>query len=209
MSKNFSHEDVKVISQEVGYRGFFQLIRYEIAIPLYNGKTSHTLVRECMVRRPAVAVLAYDPIRDSILLIKQMRMGPFVAKYDSPWMIEIIAGVIEEGETPIEVAHRELQEESGCKALAFMPIYDYYPSPGASSERVHLFCAQVDASTHIEFCGIAHEGEDIHVLEVPSDEALQWLKENKINNGFTIIALQWFQLHKQFLQQQWCNSNDE
>ncbi len=114
-------------------------------------------------------------------------------------MIEIVAGIIEEGETPESLVRREIREEARLEALDLEPIGAYLLSPGGTSETMYFFCARVDSSQPGGVFGLDEEGEDIRALVISGDEAEALLKSGTIENGTTAIALQWFVLNRQRL----------
>lgn len=114
-------------------------------------------------------------------------------------MIEIVAGIIEEGETPESLVRREIREEARLEALDLEPIGTYLLSPGGTSETMYFFCARVDSSQPGGVFGLDEEGEDIRALVISGDEAEALLKSGTIENGTTAIALQWFVLNWQRL----------
>lgn len=191
-----TQKDVKISDEEIVYKGFFQLRRVELTYRLYAGDWGLPLVREVFDRHPAVGVLLYDPRTDQVVLTEQFRIGAY-ADQTSPWLIEIVAGVIDHpGETSqTAVAHRETQEETGLSIERLIPLCDYWVSPGASTERFHLFCAHVDATQAGGIHGLVEEGEDIRVLIWDRQRAIQALQTGEIRNAATIIALQWLALN--------------
>lgn len=90
------------------------------------------LSRELFVRHDAVCVLPYDPQRDRVVLIEQFRVGA-LGKVDNPWLIELVAGLIDKDEAPDEVARREAVEEAGLELADLWPVTRYFPSPGAAT----------------------------------------------------------------------------
>jgi 8-oxo-dGTP pyrophosphatase MutT (NUDIX family) len=88
-------------------------------------------------------MLPYDPQRDEVVLIEQFRVGA-LGKTDNPWLIELVAGLIDKEEQPEEVAHREAQEEAGLVIGALWPMTKYFPSPGGSNEFVHLYLGRCE-----------------------------------------------------------------
>jgi len=149
-----------------------------------------------------VAMLPYDPHLDQVVLIEQFRIG---ALHDpnGPWMTEIVAGMIAEGETAEAVARRESIEESGCEITDLQRICRYYPSPGACSETIELFCGRVDASRAGGIHGLDHENEDIRVMTVGFDEAMSWIESGRLNSAAVIMALQWLAMNKTRLLNVW------
>src|SRR5690606_16546084 len=146
----------------------------------------------------AVCVLPYDPWQDAVVLIEQVRVGA-LEKSDNPWMLELVAGLFDDGEEAEQVAHREAEEEAGLKLLSLTPITRYFPSPGGSNEQVYLYCATVDSRGAGGLHGLAEEGEDIRVSVWSRTDAMTAMSEGRIDNAATIIALQWLALHGQAL----------
>jgi len=158
--------------------------------------------REIFERGHAVSVLLYDPDRDEVGLIEQFRPGAYAAGWE-PWLIEVVAGIIDPGETPEQVAIREAQEEAGATVTQIEPVCRYLVSPGGTTESMEIFCARVDASKLSGIHGLEHEGEDIRVFTVTADEAIAWVQSGKIANSMTIIALQWLALNRPRLREKW------
>jgi ADP-ribose pyrophosphatase len=161
------------------------------------------LTRELFERGHAAAVLPYDPVLDQVVLLEQFRIGALMAP-GGPWLLEIVAGIIEPGETAAAVVQREMLEEAGCHLLALEPICDYLVSPGGTSERISLYCGRVDASGAGGIHGLAEEGEDIRVSAVSFAEAMALLASGRLNSASPIIALQWLQMNRGRLRQTWC-----
>ena len=199
----FGAQDVRLLSAETAYDGHFKLRKLTLQHRCFAGGWSQPLVRELFERGDAVGVLPYDPVSDSLVLIEQFRPGA-IRGDDSPWMLELIAGVVEPGESDEQVIHREAMEEAGCELSELVPIATLLPSAGACSEQVRLFCGRVTAAAVGGIHGLADEGEDILVHSVPRDEALRMLGQNLIPNGHTLIALQWLQIHGDALRERWC-----
>lgn len=198
MNSHFDDSDVKILKQQIVFQGHFKIEQWKVQFRLFNGGWSQPRLREVFERGEAVGVLLFDANSDQLVLIEQFRVG-IVNKAKNPWLMEIVAGVIKEDESLEQVARRETQEESGLEITNLFPIYQYWVSPGGSSERMYLFCGQIDAKLARGIHGVAEEGEDIrlHVLSLKS--AFDLLNSGKINNSSTIIALQWLQLNEQIV----------
>ena len=195
-------KDVEILDKSEQYKGYFRINRYRLRHRLYAGGWSGQLQRELFERGHAVGVLPYDPAADSIVLIEQFRIGALVAGM-GPWLTEVVAGFIEEGEAPEEVARRETREEAGIEVMDLMPICRYLVSPGGSSESVILFCGRVDSRGAGGIHGLAAEHEDIKVDVVPYAEAMRRLEEGDFTNAISIIALQWLALHRGRVRTAW------
>lgn len=200
MDKAFS-----VLQEECLYQGFFSLIRYRFRHALYRGGWSEVLERELFHRGRCVAVIPYDPQLDRVVLIEQFRVGAMKTEQE-PWLIEIVAGAVEEGEDPPQVAHREALEEAGCELRELIPIYEFFTTPGGCSEKLTLFCGIVDASDLGGHYGLPEEQEDIWVRVVEYQEAMDLLADGKIDSAIPIVALQWLALNRDALRQRFAGS---
>lgn len=202
MTSSFTQNDYEIINRDVLHEGFLRMARYQIRYRLFNGGWSETVDREVMERQSAVAILPYDPILDRVVLIEQFRPGA-IANPQSPWLLEIVAGLVNSNEKPGDVARREVVEEAGCEALDIYPVCEYFVSPGGSNEYLWLFVGRVDASQAGGIFGLPEEHEDIRTFTVSLDEAFIMLQEGKINTPPAIITLQWLQLNREWLKQLW------
>ncbi len=200
---SFNNSDYKIEKKDILFQGnFLRLTRYAIIHRLFNGGMSNTFNYEVLERKSAVAILPYDPVLDRVILIEQFRPGA-LADPKSPWLLEIPAGVIDKNELPDEVAYREMKEEAGCEALDLHPIFEFFVSPGGSNEYLHLYCSKVDASTIEGIHGLAEENEDIRVLNLLTDEALEKMYSGTIKTVPALVALLWLQVHRKKLQEIW------
>lgn len=207
MQPNFTSKDVKILEQRRVYQGHFQLDCLKLQYRLFNGGWGKPVFREVFERGDAVAVLLFDPQRDQLVLIEQFRIGT-LKKTNNPWLIEIVAGVMDAEESAEQVAKRETKEETGLSLHNLFPISHYWVSPGGSTERIYLFCAQVDSSLAQGIHGLASEGEDIRLHLVPLKEAYNLVNEGKIDNATTIIALLWLQQNEQKVRKAWLTNVD-
>ncbi|MCF7971349.1 MAG: NUDIX domain-containing protein [Methylococcaceae bacterium] len=191
-------KEFKVIAQEAMYQGFFSLNRYQVQHSLFAGGWSDILTRELFQRGNCVAVLLYDPDADKVVIIEQFRMGPMgqAEVRERAWLLEIVAGAIEVGETAEEVAYRESAEEAGCVVQEMRLINEFYTSPGGTSEKISLFYGRIDASEVGGIHGLDHEHEDILVYTVSFAEAYAMIEDGRIESAIPIIAIQWLALNK-------------
>lgn len=186
--------EFKTLSKNTKYQGFFRIDVYEFAHELFQGGWVNLVRREIFERGNAVAVLLHDPNTDSVLLVEQFRPGA-IRDPQGPWMTEIVAGMVEEGESLEEVARRESMEEAGCNVDNLTHMLDYYPSAGGSTEQISVFYAPLDLSGIEEgIHGLDDEHEDIRVSLVPRVKAMQWINEGRLKSSLAIIALQWLTL---------------
>jgi len=211
-SETLTCDDVEVVKHERAFDGYFKVDRYTLKHKRHDGGWSAPLTREVFERGHATSALLYDPDLERLVFVEQFRPGAFAAftspwfdsQAHSPWVLECVAGIIDEGETPEAVAVRESLEEANCTVTALEPIAHYLVSPGGTTESMFLFCGRIDATNAGGVHGLDHEGEDIRVLSVPVPEALEWLDQGRFVNSMTLIAMQWFKLHHSALKQKWC-----
>lgn len=189
-------QDMQIVAEETGYQGFFRLLKVRLRHRLFAGGWSPTLTRELFDRGHAAAVLPYDPVRDEVVLVEQFRVGA-IHHHNSPWLLEIVAGIVEPGESEEAVVRREAEEEAGLTLGRLTRALGYFSSPGGCSERITVFVGEVDASQAETHAGLTDEGEDIRVHRLPREQAMQWLEDGRIDNAASVIALQWLALKRE------------
>jgi ADP-ribose pyrophosphatase len=199
-------DDVDVTDRQVAFKGYFRVDRYRLRHRLHDGGRSPELVREVFERGHIAAVLPFDPVRDAVVLIEQFRPGAYAAGWQ-PWLLECVAGIIEQDEMPEDVVRREALEEAGCTLMELIPVARFLSSPGASSETVELYCGRCDSEGISGVHGLQEEGEDILVSVVPVSAAFQMVEEARIVNAKTLVALQWLELHHSEVRQRWLSSD--
>lgn len=198
----FSQKDVEITAKRELYQGFFRLENFHFRHRLFAGGWSDILAREIFEKGHAVALLPYDPILQEFVLIEQFRFGAMATSH-TPWLFEVVAGLIDEGESAESVCTREAMEEAGLSLLSLHKALSYLSSPGRTTERVEVYVARVDASQAAGVYGLEHEGEDIRVHRIAEDSAFAWMQNGKIDNAASLIALQWFFINKQKLLDEW------
>ncbi|WP_444928733.1 NUDIX domain-containing protein [Microbulbifer sp. SSSA002] len=201
LTPEFAADSVDIISRETVFKGFFTMLRLRLRHRLFRGGWSGEIERELFQRGEAVGVLLYDPARDRLALTEQFRIGA-LERPAGPWCLEVVAGMVEEGESLEAVARREVQEEAGCSVQDLHFIHSYTPSPGGSSERMHLYCALVDLEGAEGVFGLAEENEDIRLRVFPRQGIVEAMQgdylpgESPIDNAATLISLQWLELNR-------------
>lgn len=193
--KKVSIEQKKYILEDV-FKVEEAYLRYE----KFNGAMSGKVRRISLERGDSVSVLIYNTKTNKIILISQFRYPSF--KSGNGWLIEAIAGIVDPGETPEESARREVQEETGLDVSKLEHIATFFPSPGGSSERIHLYYSEVskEPNSYGETGGLLCESEDIISYEFTLEEALQKIKSGEIMDAKTVIGIYWLenrQLKKQ------------
>ena len=199
-----SHPDLRIVAHETAFRRHLRLDVVRYRNRLYSGAWSGERVYDVVRRGGAVAIVLYDPGRDEVVLVEQFRLPPLIAGF-SPWIVEIVAGLIDkEGESEEQVARREALEEAGVEVIGeLVPIQLYLPTPGNSDETVMLFCGRVDASKAAGVHGVPEEGEDIRVVVRTVGELEAMVDAGRIETGHTLIAFYWLLRHRDELRRKW------
>ena len=193
---------IEVDHRETLFDSFLRVDRLKLRHSLFAGGWSELMTRELILRPRAVGVLLFDPVQQQVVLVRQIRVG-MLDEGQHPWLLELVAGMVESGEEPIEVAARESLEEANTKPQDLLQICEYYNSPGISNERITLFCGRVDATQPGGIFGLDDEHEDIEVVVLSLADALAKVASGEINNAMSIIALQWLQLNQPMLEESW------
>ena len=201
-SQSAAGSDVEVLDRERSHEGYFRLDTVTLRHRRHDGQMSGALKRELFYRGPIAAALLYDPVSDEVVLVEQFRLGAFEAG-QPPWLLEIVAGMLDEGEDAESCVRREAVEETGLEVQELEQIHSYLVSPGGSDETATLFVGKVDAVGAGGVFGNDHEGEDIKVVAMSTGKALARLRAGRINNAMTIIALQWLALNREALRDRW------
>ena len=194
--------DVEILARETAYDGYFRIDRYRLRHRRHEGGWTREITREVFERGHVAAVLPYDPDRDAVILIEQFRIGAYAAG-EPCWLTEIVAGVIDEGETAAVVARREMEEETGRSVTSLEPIGSYFSSPGGASELVSLYVGRADSRGAGGIHGLAGEEEDIRVIVRSWPEVEAGLGSGMFTNAATLIALQWLALNRARLRERW------
>ena len=194
-ARDLTRQDITIKQEHEPYHGFASLKTYKLRHRLFSGETSPVITRELLQRPPVVGILPVDFHQQQLVLIEQFRVGALEDSH-SPWLLEIVAGVIDPGEKPETSAIRETQEEAGLDIYNLQLLHHYWVSPGYSTENMRIYCGEVDANQAAQIAGLDSEDEDIRVHVVSFQQAWQWLNEGFINNAPSIIALQWLRLQQ-------------
>lgn len=188
----------KIITKKELFKGFLSIEEYTLTHELYAGGETEIITRQLMERGHAVAVLLFDPVADKVIMIEQFRIGAKDDK-ETPWLVELVAGMIEKGEFPEDVVRRECMEEAGVEIKDIRKLFTYYASPGGCSEEITLYYAEVDSETAKGIHGLDAENEDIKVIVMDYEQVLESLESGSINSATPILALQWLQIHHEDL----------
>lgn len=186
---------VRLTSRRMLWKGFATLEILTFEQRMSDGSIV-TIEREVHDHGSAAAILLHDATDDTVVLVRQFRAGAF-ANGDPAFMLEIPAGLVDEGEIPAEAVVREAMEETGFAIEKARYICDVHASPGALTEKLSLFVASVSSANRTGLGGgLAGEAEDIEVVTLGLDEAYLMIAKGEITDAKTIIALQWAMLHR-------------
>lgn len=197
-----SEKRYEVLDIEPCHRGYFQLDRWRVRHTLFAGGWSKERALEVFERGHAAAVLPYDPRTDQVVLIEQFRVAA-IPTVETPWLTEIPAGIIDEGEDAETTVRREMREEAGLDLARLRHVTRFLASPGAMTETIDVFIGEVDASGAGGVHGLDDEGEDIRVLILPTDEAIAMVEDGRIIASHTVIALLWLARHRDDMRKAW------
>lgn len=198
-----SHPDVEILAADTAFARHLQVEIVRFRHRLFAGGWSGERVFDVVRRGPAVAVVLYDPERDSVILIEQFRLAALYGKR-SPWQTEGVAGLVDSDETIEEVALREIREETNLEPIGpLIPIHSMLPAAGSYDEVIWMFCGRVDSRGAAGIYGLAEEQEDIRVIvrTIPEVEAM--LDAGAIENSHTLIGLYWLLRHRERLRKEW------
>ena len=186
--------DVTISAPHMLSDGFHRYERYAVALTSADGPPLQQRRQVLRVGR-VVGVLAFDPERGEVVLIRQFRLAAHLATGKGE-LVEIVAGHVEAGEEPAAAARRECMEEIGVHPSALHEMFSFMPAPGSLDEYATLYLAIVDASRVPEQAGAPDEAERTRPMRVDVATAIAALERGEMHNGFLILALQWLALHR-------------
>jgi ADP-ribose pyrophosphatase len=198
-----AHPDIEIIEATKAFERFLRVDVFRFRHRLFSGQWSALRSYDLLRRGQAASLVLYDPDQESVVMVEQFRLPALLAG-SSPWQLETAAGLIDSGETPVAVAIRETQEETGLVPIgAPILIQRYLPSNGGSDESVFLFCGRVDSTVAAGVHGLAEEHEDIRVVVKTLAEIEDLLDQGAIESGHTLIGLYWLLRHRDHLRRLW------
>ena len=198
----YNESDVKILDTKTIFSNkYAKFIQFQLSLKTFAGTWSSNVNRYFLNKPHAAAILLFNPKEDCVVLIEQFRIGALHTNH-SPWILEPVAGIIENSDTPENTARREAKEESGCDVIDILPICTYLASPGTTNEETFLYCGKIN-HCKLGIFGLDHEDEDIKVHKFSADNAFNMVRNGKIICAQAIIALQWLEINYKLVKQKW------
>ena len=183
--------DVIVHEKRRVFDGFFKIDEATVSYRGADGSMIGPVRRLSLERGDSVAALVFHRDRRSVILANQFRYPTY--EKSPGWLTELVAGMVDPGETPEQSVRREVLEESGYEIERLQHISTFYVSPGGSSERILLYYVEVtDANRVGAGGGHSSEAEDIRLIEVPLDRLRSDVTAGRIADAKTLVAILWF-----------------
>jgi len=186
---------VNILNSEILSANWYTLRKYTFEIKLKNGQ-QQVQHREAYDRGNGATILLYNSQKNNVILTRQFRLPTFVNGNLDGMLIEACAGLLDKDNAE-ECIRRETEEETGYRIGEVKKIFEAYMSPGSVTEMLHFFIGEYEPSMKInEGGGVAHEQEEIEVLEIPFSQALNMVQSGEIRDAKTILLIQYAQLNK-------------
>jgi nudix-type nucleoside diphosphatase (YffH/AdpP family) len=189
------NEKVRIIKEEILSNNWYHLKKYDYEILKKDGSRQKQ-TREVYDRGNGAVILLYNTLSKTIILTRQFRLPTFVNGNREGYLIEACAGLLDE-DNPEEAIRRETEEETGYRIKDVRKIFEAYMSPGSVSEILYFFIAEYSSSMKVhEGGGVAHEQEDIEVIETDFERALSMIETGEIKDAKTIMLLLYLRIHQ-------------
>jgi len=189
--------DFQIIDKKRVFDKFIKIDEVKLKREKFRDNKFEEITRYHIARPKAVGVLLENVTSQQIILVEQFRYASLAKPTGNGWTLEILAGLIDEGETPLDAACREAVEESGYQINQLIPIFTYFTSIGISDEQIYLFYGQVtDRDKSGLGGGLEHQNEDLRIVEMDYPTLASKIRNGDINDGKTIIAAQWLALKR-------------
>lgn len=177
---------VKILREDILSKNWYTLKKITYEYQEKNG-TTHTLSREAYDRGNGATILLYNKARKTVILTRQFRMPTFINGNPDGMLIEACAGLLDLDQ-PAEAIRRETREETGFQIDHVEKIFEAYMSPGSVTEILYFFVAEYTPQDRKDDGG-GIDNEDIDVLELPFEKAIQMISTGEIKDGKTIMLL--------------------
>lgn len=187
-------EPIKILEKKVLSDNWYTLYKYTYETVDKKGK-SKTEQREAYDRGNGAVILLYNRASKTVILTKQFRLPTYVNGNKDGMMIEACAGLLDK-DNPEDCIRKETEEETGYRIRDVKKIYEAYMSPGSVTEILYFFVAEYSKDQKVNEGGGVEGEENIQVLEVPFDKALEMMTTGEIKDAKTIMLLQYAVIHK-------------
>lgn len=184
---------VKIIKSEILSDNWYTLRKITFDVHYKNGEVK-THSREAYDRGNGATILLYNKQLQTVVLTRQFRLPTFVNGNETGMLIESCAGLLDRDNAE-DCIRRETEEETGYKIKSVQKIFEAYMSPGSVTEILYFFIAEYSKEMKASKGGGVDDGEDIEVLELKFEQALEMMRAGEIRDGKTIMLLQYAQLH--------------
>jgi len=186
---------VEIQNKHIAFQNVFTIQEATVRFQKFNGEMSQPVHRMVFERGDSAAALIFNRDTQKVLLINQFRYPTY--EKGPGWIIEVVAGVVNEHEQPDETIRREILEEIGYEVRSdLIPIATFYVSPGGTSERITLYYVEVGDADHVaQGGGLVAEHEDIELVAMTLPDLKHSVEQGKLLDAKTLIAAQWFLLH--------------
>ncbi|MFB0495875.1 GDP-mannose pyrophosphatase NudK [Mucilaginibacter sp. OAE612] len=184
---------IKILNTDILSDNWYVLKKVTYEVTEKDGKTA-VQSREAYDRGNGATILLYNKAQSSVILTRQFRLPTYINGNPDGMLIECCAGLLDK-DNPEDCIRKETEEETGYKITDVKKVFEAYMSPGSVTEILYFFVAEYAKEMKVsDGGGLAHENENIEVLELPFSEALQMVKTGEIKDGKTIMLLQYAQL---------------
>ncbi len=189
-----TNEKVKILKIDVLSDNWYVLRKVTFEYQKHDGAWE-TQSREAYDRGNGATILLYNKAQRTVILTHQFRMPTYVNGNSSGMLIETCAGLLDL-DNPEDCIRRETEEETGYKVTHVRKVFEAYMSPGSVTEMLHFFVAEYSKDMKVsDGGGLEHDQENIEVLELPFEQALQMIETGEIRDGKTIMLLQYAKIH--------------
>lgn len=187
------NEKVKILGTEILSSNWYTLKK--VTYDFFTNGEWKTMSREAYDRGNGAVILLYNKMQRTVILIRQFRMPTYINGNESGMLIEACAGLLDKDNAE-DCIRRETEEETGYKITDVKKIYEAYMSPGSVTEILYFFIAEYSNDMKVnDGGGLAHEQEDIEVLEISFDKAMEMVATGEIKDAKTIMLLQYIKLN--------------
>ncbi|MFS2189847.1 GDP-mannose pyrophosphatase NudK [Mucilaginibacter sp. Mucisp84] len=184
---------IKILNTDILSDNWYILKKVTYEVTEKDGNTA-VQSREAYDRGNGATILLYNKAQSSVILTRQFRLPTYINGNPDGMLIECCAGLLDK-DNPEDCIRKETEEETGYKITDVKKVFEAYMSPGSVTEILYFFVAEYAKEMKVsDGGGLAHENENIEVLELPFSEALQMVKTGEIKDGKTIMLLQYAQL---------------